>query len=271
MPLLGRSIVRFAIIGVTAALAVAQFSSSQAQHAPEHGQHSSPASSPSIPPGPFSVRSYGAFGDMAQRQDYQPKVTLGEAKAGGATDAVGALSGLRGEVTMLDGRLFVSYGEDCAACPPPHEEKATLLATGKVAEWGESVVLPENLAGKSLEAFIVDRAKAAGLDPSKPFPVRLKGTLLDVTMHVLKSPEDKRAGHGHGHGSSHPMAKMTMIDAKEVAGEVIGFYSPPALSGILTHPGEPFHLHWVDEQRTRTAHLDNFGMAKGSHLSFPKR
>lgn len=218
------------------------------------------------PQGPFAVRAYGIFRDMAQGQDYQPKVGLDDVKTGGATEAVGALSGLRGEITMLDGRFVVSYGGRCDACPPPHKEKATLLVTGKVAQWAEPIVLPESLAGKILESFIMDQAKAAGLDLNKPFPVRLKGTLTDVSMHVLRAPNAKFTGHG----SAQPMAAQNEVKAAAIPGEVIGFYAPPLLSGVISHPGEPFHLHWIDEARTKTAHIDAFGMAKGALLSLPK-
>jgi alpha-acetolactate decarboxylase len=263
-----RPVVTAAVVGVLACVA-AIVTAAQAQHArpPEHSAPARTAApNAALRQGPFGVRAYGKFRDMAQGQDYQPKAKLGDVKAEGATDAVGALSGLRGEITMLDGRFIVSYGDGCTACPPPHAETATLLATGKVAEWTAPIVLPESLAGKALEHFIVARAKAAGLDMSIPFPVRLKGTLTDVSMHVLKAPNAKFTGHG----SAHPMAALDEIKAAALAGEVIGFFAPPALAGVISHPGEPFHFHWVDEARSKTAHIDAFGMAKGAVLSLPK-
>ena len=241
----------------------------QAQHGGPAG-HGAPAAGGAAntadPQGPFGVRAYGVFRDMVQGRDYQPKVGLGAVKTAGATDAVGALAGLRGEITMLDGRFVVSYGGGCATCPPPHEEKATLLATGKVAHWAAPIALPEPLNGKALEAFILGQAAAAGLNTSKPFPLRLQGLLTGVSMHVLKAPNDKFTGHG----SAHPMAEQDEIRVAEIAGDVVGFYAPPPLSGVITHPGDAFHFHWVDAARTKTAHIDAFGMAKGATLTLPK-
>lgn len=231
-------------------------------------QHVPPASANSPEPlGAFAVRSFGAFGEMVQKQDYAPKVVLGEVKALGATDAVGALSGLRGEITMVDGRFVVSYGGGCSNCPPAHSETATLLGAGKVTEWSQPMLLPADLSGRALDDFIIAQAVSAGLDTSKPFPVRLKGTLVNVAMHVVEATNPGFTGHG----SEVPMAKQDEYKHPTLTGEVVGLYAPADMQGGLSHPGEPFHFHWVDDQRTRTAHLDAFGMPKGAMLVLPKR
>jgi alpha-acetolactate decarboxylase len=51
---------------------------------------------------------------------------------------------------------------------------------------------------------------------------------------------------------------------------VVGFYAPPPLQGVITHMGDFFHSHYVDEQRSMTAHLDSFGIAAGSKLLLPE-
>lgn len=240
-----------------------------AQHGGQDAsQHASPASaSGPVARGAFAVRSFGAFREMVQKQDYALKVVLREVKASGVTDAVGALSGLRGEVTMIDGRFVVSYGGGCSDCPPAHSETAALLGAGKVAEWSQPMLLPADLAGRALDNFIIGQARLAGLDASKPFPVRLKGTLLNVAMHVIEAPNPGFTGHG----SKVPMAKQDEYKHPALTGEVVGLYAPADMQGVLSHPGEPFHFHWIDDQRTRTAHLDAFGMLKGAMLLLPKQ
>lgn len=240
-----------------------------AQHGGHDGSQHASAASMSGPEaqGAFVVRSFGAYRNMLQKRDYAPKVILGEAKALGATDAVGAVSSLRGEITMIDGRFVVSYGGGCTNCPSPHSETATLLGAGQVTEWSQAILLPADLSGKALDDFIIAQAKSAGLDTSKPFPVRLKGTLINVAMHVIEAPN---AGFT-GHGSNVPMAKQDEYKHATLTGEVVGLYAPADMQGVLSHPGEPFHFHWVDDQRTRTAHLDAFGMQKGAMLVLPKR
>lgn len=253
-------------IAATAVLFLGAAPAAIAQHHGSSAPKNAEAPSSAEPQGLFGVRAYGAFRLFIQKQDYSPKVGLAAARAASPTDAVGALSGLRGEISMIDGRYIVSYGGGCATCPPPHEEKAGLLGTARVGAWHEPIILTATLEGKALDAFIIAQAKAKGIDIAKPFPLRFSGQLVNVRMHVIEAPN---AGFT-GHGSVIPMAKQDEFTHQQIAGLVVGFYAPQTMFAVLTHPGEPFHFHWIDEGRTRTAHLDSFGMAKGASLLLPK-
>jgi hypothetical protein len=216
--------------------------------------------------GEFAVRSFGAWRAMLQGRDYAAKTRLADVMASGATVAVGALSGLRGEITMSEGRFVVSHGGGCSSCPPPHAEEATLLATARVTGWSDPIPLPEALDRPALDRFIVEQAEDAGLDVGAPFPVRLRGTLLEAEMHVIQAPNPAFEGHE----SSQPMAIQDIIEENSLEGEVVAFHAPPRLAGVITHPGEPFHYHWIDEDRSATAHIDAFALAAGSVLFLPR-
>lgn len=227
------------------------------------GAQPAPASNPGSDP--FDVAVHGAFRRMMHMQDYSAKVQLDSIMRDGATEAVGAAAGLRGEITVVDGKLLLTYGNPCPTCAHPGEDHATLLVSTKVSAWRPPLTLPSDLSGPALDAWVVEQAMAAGLDVAKPFPMRLAGALTDVKMHVLRGHNPSFKGHGAGHA----MAEQEDIAVDTIAGEIVGFYAPPGLRGIITHPGEPFHYHWVDIGRTRTAHLDAFGMAKGAQLLLP--
>ena len=88
---------------------------------------------------PFGFKAYGVFGNMIQQRNYLATVALKDAADARATDAVGAVSGLRGEISMIEGKLIVSYGADCGtACPSAATETATLLATATARTWRPS-------------------------------------------------------------------------------------------------------------------------------------
>ncbi len=251
---------------VLGAASVATAATTFAQHHQPHGAgHNLPAAIKTAGPRPFSAEVYGAFRSMMQK-DNAPKVTIGQAMGKGTNIAIGAASGLRAEITIVDGKPILSYGNACPTCPPPHAETATLLATGKVTTWAPPIELPADMSGHALDRYIIEQARQAGLDMKQPFPIRIRGTLTNVAMHVIKAANPKFGGHGSGE----PMAFQEDIKAVKIEGEVVGFYAPEHLLGIITHPGEPLHYHWVDAGRTRTAHLDAFGMAKGAQLILPK-
>jgi acetolactate decarboxylase len=215
---------------------------------------------------PFGFKAYGVFSRMITQRNYLPVVALKDAVDGRATDAVGAVSGLRGEISVIEGKLIVSYGVDCgSSCPAATSETATLLATASAQHW-LAVAIDKDLDAKGVETFIRAQAKANGLDETKPFPFRINGAITDFVMHVNAAPNPRFKGHG----SFDEMAVTGLAKGPRLAGSVVGFYAPPALQGVITHGGDYFHSHYVDEQRSTTAHLDSFGVAAGSTLMLPK-
>ena len=213
---------------------------------------------------PFGFQAYGVFRSMITERNYRPVVRLKDAFAG-ATDAVGAVTGLRGEISMIEGRPIVSYGIECAkACPAVTTESATLLATASVKDW-RSISIDRELDAKATEVFIREQARANGLDEAKPFPFRVHGAITDFVMHVNAAPNPRFSGHG----SFDEMAITGLAKGPRLAGYVVGFYAPPALQGVITHMGDFFHSHFVDQERKGTAHLDTFGIAAGSTLFLP--
>jgi acetolactate decarboxylase len=215
---------------------------------------------------PFGFKAYGVFRSMITERNYRPVVRLKDAFAG-ATDAVGAVSGLRGEISMIEGRPLVSYGAECAkACPATSTETATLLATASVQNW-RAILIDRDLDAKAVDAFVREQAKANGMDEAKPFPFRVHGTITNFVMHVNAAPNPRFKGHG----SFDEMAITGLAKGLRLDGYVVGFYAPLTLQGIITHMGDFFHSHYVDEQRTATAHLDTFGIAMGSTLFLPQK
>jgi acetolactate decarboxylase len=228
--------------------------------------HPAPAAGAPSAEYPFGFKAYGVFSRMITQRNYLAVVALKDAADARATDAVGAVSGLRGEISMIEGRLIVSYGADCGApCPAPATETATLLATASARNW-RAVPIDKDLDAKATEAFIRAQAKASGLDENKPFPFRINGAITNFVMHVNAAPNPRFKGHG----SFDEMAITGLAKGPRLPGSVVGFYAPPPLQGVITHMGDFFHSHYVDEQRTTTAHLDSFGVAAGSTLLLPK-
>jgi hypothetical protein len=196
------------------------------------------------------------------RGDFAAKAVLGQVMSRLPSTGVGAVSGARGEITIVDGRLIVSYGKP-QAHPAPDSETAALLATAKVTAW-QAIPVASDVAPAMLEAFLARAAKDHGLDPDASFPFQLRGTFAPYAMHVNAAPT------GGPHGMGLPMAVSVQSKGDEIGGSVAGFYVSAALVGIVTHGGERTHAHWVAPDGKSTTHLDLWGIRAGTILLLPK-
>ena len=241
-------------VGVVSATLVATVAS--AQHTTPGGTSASRVSEP------YNIEVFGVFRDLMLQGDFTPKVAIGLVMSRLPSTGVGAVSGARGEITISDGKLIVSYGKSDTP-PAPNSETAALLATGKVKEW-QSVPVGSDVAPPAVEAFLAQSAKAHGLDPERSFPFQLRGTVAPYVMHVNAAPIDGP------HGMGLPMAITVERKGDQTPGSVAGLYVSPALVGVVTHGGERAHAHWVASDGRSTAHLDLWGIKAGTTLMLPK-
>lgn len=238
-----------------AALAMLVAGAALAQHAP-------PGVAAPHMPEPYGIETFGVFRDLMLQGDFSPKVALGQVMSRDPSTGVGAVAGARGEITIADGKLIISYGSTDAA-PAADAETAALLATGKVDAW-QSIRIDADVAPPAVEAFLAQSARAHGLDPDKSFPFQLRGTVAPYAMHVNVAPIDGP------HGMGLPMAVAVVRKGDEIAGAVAGLHASTALVGIVTHGGERIHAHWVSPDSRSTAHLDLWGIKAGTTLMLPK-
>ena len=110
-----------------AALAMLVAGAALAQHAP-------PGVAAPHTQEPYGIETFGVFRDLMLQGDFSPKVALGQVMSRDPSTGVGAVAGARGEITIADGKLIISYGSTDAA-PAADAETAALLATGKVDAW----------------------------------------------------------------------------------------------------------------------------------------
>jgi hypothetical protein len=239
---------------ITIALGVASGHLATAQHA--QPSHPAPAVAPA-----FSIESFGAFRNLMLQGDFKSKASLPDVMAKQPTTGVGAVSDARGEITVLDGKLVVTYGKNNR--PVPNDESAALLAIGRVGAW-QTIPVETDIEPTKVEAYLADTAKAHGIDPEKSFPFQLIGTLAPYSMHINAGPT------GGPYGMGRPMAITVERKGDEIPGRVAGFYVSSDLMGTVTHGGERTHSHWVAMDGSETAHLDMWGIKAGTRLMLPK-
>ncbi len=233
-------------------------------------------------------KHYGNFKHMMQSGETKGQVLLSELPASAGVWGVGALAGLKGEIIQIDGKLLVSLGTDPkgAVLPPKANDAAVLWASAKVTDW-DSVKVPTDMTQVQFETFVTQQAASRKLDLTQPFIFRVTGHYAHLIWHVVTGERasgdaPQKSGHGasaasgghggHGGHSGHANAQsgMKLFRSPLSAGQLVGVYSGDKLEGMITHPGEKFHLHFIDNDLKVSGHVDQYTVKAGSVLLLPK-
>jgi ubiquinone/menaquinone biosynthesis C-methylase UbiE len=222
------------------------------------------------------VTQYGEMREVLGKGDHSGRIRLGDAIMRPNCYAVGALADLAGEITMIDGKVIVTRADENhrpvtqAADPELYEEEAAMLATAYVPRWTEHPV-PEDVASHELEKFLAAAAHRAGLDPTRPFPFLIEGTLADLRLHVICGACPMRARRL---GQELPPEREPHRGSfAETTGTIIGMYAEDA-EHRLTHHGTKTHMHAVlrdDGSQQYTGHIESVGLRAGSIVRLPVR
>jgi len=210
----------------------------------------------------YSVETFGIFQRMMLTGDFSAKVRLGAAMKMQPSTGVGAVADARGEISIYDGKLIISYGKT-GPQPDPDSESAALLAMASAAQW-QTVAVERDVEPGDIEAYLAAAAKAHGIDPELSFPFELRGVVAPYAMHVNAEPT------GGPHGMGLPMAVTVESKGDRIEGGVAGLYVSTDLVGVATHGGERTHAHWISADGASTAHLDRWGVKAGTVLLLPR-
>ncbi|MDP1781979.1 MAG: acetolactate decarboxylase [Hydrogenophaga sp.] len=229
---------------------------------------------------PFAFHHVGNFKRMSHTGDTAGQAAVSSLPQAAGTWGVGATAGLKAEMIQIDGRLLVSPGSDDRGRvrPPEANEQALLWASARVAAWAE-VPVPRDMEQPAFEAFVQEQARARGLSLDQPFPFRVTGAFPSLRWHVVTGEKPAgRSSSGHGaHGAAHAghhanqQAGMKVFHEPGAVGQLVGVYSGTALEGVVSHPGERFHAHYVDDQLSVSGHVDAYAVAQGAVLLLPLR
>jgi len=201
--------------------------------------------------GRFAVRSWGTMAEVLRDGRSEGRVDLSAAARPGVL-AVGALEGLMGEVTVVEGEVMVAEPAPqggIALRPPAPGERAALLLLAHVTIW-ERVPLPDCANYTALEDAIAAALAARGHDASAPLPVRVRGRASSLQFHVLAGACPT------AHPEGPPPRRYGATDAKV---ELVGFYAPDS-AGVFTHHDRRSHLHAVVADAM--GHLDEVALSE---------
>lgn len=240
-----------------------------AVHADTHDPDHAGGTVSSSEAGVGKVVTHGAFRRFMHLGDFGTKVTLSDLPESSGLYGLGAVTGLEGEITLLDGQRMVSIG----AAPRSRLDSkaassvgAALLVTAVVPSWTE-IPVTRNIDGNEIEEFILEQARKVAVSDSTSFAFMVKGRLGPHKAHVLNGANAEFKGHGSGV----PMARKVLEAAASADGTVLGFVASNSDIGIISHPGERVHAHFIPADGAWTSHLDEFSIAAGAVLLLPSR
>lgn len=225
---------------------------------------------------PFSFVHHGNFQRMMHTGESAGPVALSALPQQPGTWGLGATAGLKGEIVQVDGRLLVSPGSDATGRvrPPRVDEQAVFFAGARVQAWRD-VAVPRDMDSSAFEAFVQEQAEGLGRAPDQPFVLRVQGRFPQLLWHVVDGEKGPGASHAaqaiHAGGRANQRSDMRLFRQPGASGQLIGVYSGAALEGVVSHPGERFHVHFADADATVSGHVDRYSVAAGAVLKLPVR
>ncbi len=214
------------------------------------------------------VEQYGVMREVMRDGHTEARVCLSKAVARPHAYAVGALEGLAGEITIVDGDVWVARvvdGDVKMSGPlPASQDQATLLTLTHVDKW-ESIPVTMEVEGDALESYIEQTARALGIDTSQPFPFVIEGDAIRADLHVINGycpiATDPATMEAQPWEWSSPKAGPAVL---------VGFYAAES-GGVMTHHGTSVHMHGVIniDGRTVAGHTDSAMVMPSAVLRLP--
>jgi hypothetical protein len=219
-------------------------------------------------PGLPEIQTFGTLRAVVHEGDLGEKVKLATVVARPHAYAVGALTGLQGEVTVLDGRIWLARpGRASTSSAPAPEPGATLMVATHVGRWSDHR-LPGPVPAGELDAAVERIAREAGVPADQPFPFLIEGALVDLHWHVIDGSRMTAGSRTAGSHAQH-LESAEKFSARRARGTLVGFFSKRH-HGVFTHMGSNTHMHVVLPDRRASGHVDRVALPAGTVIRLPQ-
>ena len=199
------------------------------------------------------VEIYGSLGEIMHNGDVSGKVRLNLLGPLENRYGVGAVAGLDGEILIYEGEVFVTrYDDNLLSLDKSSDVEAALLAITRVPEWQEIEVTMNLDDHKAVESFVAKMLSEKGINSDGAVPFKLSTENGYVNWHIIRPPEK-----GKDHKDAAKRGKYNG------SFNTFGIYSTHH-EGIITHKGSNAHIHFINEDKTLAAHVDEIAIPAGS-------
>lgn len=192
------------------------------------------------------------------------------------TYGVGAYAGLDGEITIFEGKPYVTQVRgDTYTMDHSRDGMAIFAGWTKNSQWHEEPVPADVTSYLDLQNFVKARAEAAGIDTSNtPFPFLLSGTPAELKWHInVDRTEGKPLNKElFKKSKANYVMKNEPVDivgfySEKHHGVFIGTYSPAITDKSVKNA---LHIHLVSKDRKSAGHIDNIRFDGRMTLRLPR-
>lgn len=171
---------------------------------------------------------------------------------------LGPLEALRGELLVVNGRVFVSKVAIDGTVQVTENSlvRAPFFVHAHVQAW-DTVPVPDGV--HDLHALDAWLTQWAATRPA-PFVFRLQTEVDSALIHIMDLPEGTSF---NGPDEAHAFARQYTVH--NAACELLGFFSTHH-KGVFTHHDSNIHVHLITEDRQQMGHLETLRFGAGHRL-----
>ncbi len=208
-------------------------------------------------PKTITVENYGVLRKIKHEGDISGKVkidTLDNVNLYG----LGALAQMKGEITVVNGQIYVSKVVDSVAVIGSSENvNAALFVFSQIDKWDTLTIEGDD----DLELLVSSTLKERGALTPTPFIVIGEPELVNYHIINLDPMSEDKSDHKAG-------SFTDTVENRAVT--LLGFYADDA-QGVYTHHDSKIHVHYVDGSSLLNGHVDEVKLGNNEFkLLIPK-
>lgn len=221
------------------------------------------------------VEYAGSQNRILQTGKAEQTVTVASMVACADAFGLGAVAGLDGEITVYQGRSYVTkVRKGSYLSEYGHDHGAAFAVWTCQPTWREEPIPAAVKGYLDLQNFVKARALAANIDATQPFPFRITGTPAQIKWHVNVDRTEGQAINIELYAKS----KQNYL-VKDQPIDIIGFYSEHHAGVFISAfaPAIPkesglknaIHIHMLTKDGKAAGHVDDIALAPGMFLHLP--
>lgn len=207
------------------------------------------------------VIAVGAMKNVMWKGELEGIVNLDAISPKEGLYGLGPLAGLRGEIMINDGKVFVSTIDDKQNCivEENSEASAPFFVYAHNTNWNENALPKEVRSVKAIEDYLISIKG----NYDEPFVFKLIGEITSAKIHIQNLPEGTRVTN-----PKEAHQGQVDFDLGPQAVEIIGFFSTRH-QRVFTHHDSFIHMHLLTDDEKYMGHLDDV-VVKEMILFVPK-